>query len=129
MLDADRFKKVNDTYGHPVGDQALVHLAQILTRKIRVTDLVGRYGGEEFMLLLPATTLDGARVIAERIRRTVMNTPVVVEGQSIRLTVSMGVVSNKTEEVQDFESMLKQADGLLYRAKRSGRNRVMTILD
>ncbi len=123
MLDVDHFKKVNDSYGHAAGDRVLVMLAQLLTRELRVSDLVARYGGEEFMLVLPETPLDKAINIAERIRDTVTNTPVMVDGQTIRVTISLGVTSSESAG-QDFESLLKAADRLLYQAKQLGRNRV-----
>ena len=125
MLDVDHFKKINDTYGHAAGDKVLVELAQLLTQKARNSDLVTRYGGEEFMLVLPETSITDAEDIAERIRRTVADTPFIVEGQTIRFTVSLGVVSSESVG-QDFESLLKETDRLLYQAKQSGRNRVIS---
>ena len=127
MLDIDNFKHVNDTYGHPAGDQALIALAQLLTREVRTIDLVARYGGEEFMLVLPETSLKKAHIIAERIRRTVAETPVMVDGQTIRFTISLGATSSESVK-PDFESLLKEADRLLYQAKQSGRNRVVASL-
>jgi diguanylate cyclase (GGDEF)-like protein len=124
MMDADYFKNVNDTYGHIAGDKVLVALAQLLTREIRSSDLVARYGGEEFMLLLPETPLEEAQGTAERIRRTVAETPVRVDDQTIRFTISLGVTSSESAG-QDFESLLKEADQRLYQAKQSGRNRVV----
>lgn len=123
MLDVDHFKKVNDIYGHIAGDVVLVALAQLLAREIRTSDLVARYGGEEFMLLLTETPIEKAKNIAERIRSTVADTPVVVDDQTIRFTISLGVTSSESVG-QDFESLLKESDRLLYQAKRSGRNQV-----
>ena len=125
MLDIDNFKMVNDTYGHPTGDKVLVSLARLLTQAVRASDLVARYGGEEFMLILPETPLEQARGIAERIRCAVADTPVMVDDQTIRFTVSLGVTSSESVG-QDFEALLKAADKLLYQAKQSGRNRVVS---
>jgi diguanylate cyclase (GGDEF)-like protein/PAS domain S-box-containing protein len=124
ILDIDNFKTLNDTYGHPAGDKALVALAQLLTREIRAMDFAARYGGEEFMLILPETSLEKARSIAERIRRAVADMPVIADDQTIRFTISLGVTSSENVG-QDFESLLKEADRLLYRAKQSGRNQVI----
>jgi diguanylate cyclase (GGDEF)-like protein/PAS domain S-box-containing protein len=126
MLDVDYFKNVNDTYGHTAGDQVLFALAQLLTREVRASDLVARYGGEEFMLFLPETPLEQARSMAERIRRAVADTMVVVNEQTIQVTISLGVTSSESAG-QDFESLLKESDGLLYQAKQSGRNRVVAF--
>ncbi len=123
MMDIDHFKDVNDTYGHPVGDSVLVSMARLLTSEVRTFDLVGRYGGEEFILFLPETNIGMAQGIAERIRRAVADTPVMVDNQTIRFTLSLGVTSSESVG-QDFESLLKEADRLLYQAKQSGRNRV-----
>lgn len=125
LLDVDHFKNINDTYGHAAGDSVLVSLAQLLTREIRAVDLAARYGGEEFMLLLPETSLERAYGIAERIRSTVADTPVMVDGQTIRFTISLGVTSSENVG-NDFESLLKESDRLLYQAKQSGRNRVVS---
>lgn len=125
MLDVDHFKQINDTHGHTAGDKVLVELTQLLKRKARVSDLVTRYGGEEFMVVLPETTLTAAQEIAERIRHTVAETSFIIEGQTIRFTVSLGVTSSETVG-QDFEALLKETDRLLYQAKQTGRNRVST---
>ncbi len=128
MLDIDHFKNINDTYGHPVGDLALSSLGQLFFRELRVSDLVGRYGGEEFLLFLPETRLEQARNIAERIRLAVMDMAIIVDETPIRLTVSMGVSSVDAGR-GDFDSLVKEADALLYQAKQRGRNRVVTCLD
>jgi len=125
IMDIDHFKKINDTFGHPAGDSVLIHLGQILTKEIRAYDLVGRYGGEEFILFMPETSLKTAALIAERIRKNIASTPIMVDGHSISLTISMGLVSNDAAKEQDFEFMLKQADALLYQAKQAGRNRIV----
>ena len=125
LLDVDYFKEINDTFGHTVGDKVLVEMAQLLIEKARTSDLVARYGGEEFMLILPETTIAGAQDIAERIRSTVAETSFIVEGQTIRFTVSLGVTSSESAG-DDFESLLKESDRMLYRAKQLGRNRVVS---
>ncbi|MFN8413569.1 MAG: sensor domain-containing diguanylate cyclase [Anaerolineales bacterium] len=127
MLDVDHFKKINDTYGHAAGDKVLVELAKLLTEKARTSDLVTRYGGEEFMLLLPETTITSAQDIAERLRSIVEETSFVVEGQTIRITISLGVAGSESVG-QNFESLLKETDHLLYQAKQSGRNRVVSSI-
>ncbi|MBK7450755.1 MAG: sensor domain-containing diguanylate cyclase [Anaerolineales bacterium] len=125
MLDIDFFKKINDTYGHVTGDSVLAGLAQLLTEIARTSDLVARFGGEEFVLILPETNLIDAQDVAERIHKKVADTPFIVDGHAIRITVSLGVTSSERSG-QDFESLLKDADRLLYQAKQSGRNRVIS---
>jgi len=124
MIDLDYFKEVNDEYGHPVGDAVLRIVAQLLLLSLRKTDLLARYGGEEFAVLLPETRLDGAQVIAERIRSTVCEQPVLADGCHVQVSVSVGIAShvNDGEAVPDI--LLKKADLALYRAKALGRNRV-----
>ena len=123
MLDIDYFKKINDTYGHAAGDEVLAGLAQLLTKIARASDLVARYGGEEFVLILPETNIINAEEVAERIREIVADTPFIVDGRTIRITVSMGVTSSERSG-EDFDSLIKDADYLLYQAKRSRRDRV-----
>ena len=124
MIDLDFFKDVNDEYGHPVGDAVLRIVAQILLLSLRKTDLLARYGGEEFAVLLPETRVEGARVIAERIRRTVFEKPIVADGCEIRVSVSVGIASQVADSEAVPETLLKKADRALYRAKALGRNRV-----
>jgi len=125
LLDVDYFKQINDTHGHIAGDKVLVELAQLLAGNARANDLVVRYGGEEFMLILPETTIKDALEIAERIRRTVANTPFIVEGKTIHFTISLGVASSERAG-KDFESLLKETDQFLYQAKQSGRDQVIS---
>jgi diguanylate cyclase (GGDEF)-like protein len=125
MLDTDHFKTVNDTYGHPAGDQALKQLADVLLRGLRPTDLLGRVGGEEFAVLLPETSLHGATAVAERLRRTVAAMDVRHEQSSFRLTVSIGV-AQVAEGDANIDSVWQMADRLLYRAKEQGRNCVIS---
>jgi len=124
MIDLDYFKEVNDRYGHPVGDAALRIVAQLLLLCLRKTDLLARYGGEEFAVLLPETPIEGAMVIAERIRQTVCQKPITAEGCPLLVSVSVGVASHGNELEATPEILLKKADLALYRAKALGRNRV-----
>ena len=123
MFDADHFKKINDRYGHPAGDQVLVHLAKTLTAAFRQIDIVARIGGEEFAVLLPSTGMESAVIGAERLRALVEAQPVEVDGVQIHYTVSGGVAS-VDETVSGLDALIKLADQALYAAKRRGRNRV-----
>ncbi len=127
MLDLDHFKKYNDTYGHPAGDKLLADIAAIITGMMRETDLVVRYGGEEFLIILPETDSSSAVQIAERIRTTIMQTGFLFTGnqQPGYITVSQGVATyDQTVEIDREDRILVMADGALYHAKRAGRNRV-----
>jgi len=125
MCDLDHFKKVNDTYGHQVGDNVLKDLAQILKNEAREIDTVGRYGGEEFLLLLPGTVLDSAVTFAERLRERVAEHTFSYEGGTFKRTMSSGVAAWPHPRVSDAEAMLRSADDALYVAKELGRNRVI----
>jgi len=128
MIDIDFFKGFNDEYGHPVGDAALRDLAQILIKNVRETDIAFRYGGEEFSVILPETSIEDAKVTAERIRQEVENHKFIDgEGQEHSLTVSIGVASYP-DHCSSRASLLLAADVALYQAKSLGRNRV-TIYD
>ena len=124
LIDADHFKAVNDTYGHSVGDDVLRQLAHRLRRLIRAHDIVGRFGGEEFMLILPSANASAARMVAERARRMIANSPIKTEGGSITLTISIGIAS--TTEPLPYDQLLNQADVALYLAKERGRNCVVS---
>ena len=123
MLDADHFKSINDTYGHDVGDQVLQALSRTVLAGLRSTEIFGRLGGEEFAVALPSTGLDGARVVAERLRRSVEELKVSAEGRTVSFTISIGV-AEIIEADGSFASILSRADQALYRAKSDGRNRV-----
>lgn len=125
MCDIDHFKKVNDTYGHPAGDEVLKEFAQILRDEAREIDRVGRYGGEEFLLLLPGTVLDAAVTFAERLRERVDAHTFSFEGGTLQRTMSCGVAAWPHPRIHERESMLKAADDALYVAKNLGRNRVV----
>jgi diguanylate cyclase (GGDEF)-like protein len=125
MSDIDHFKKVNDTYGHAAGDEVLKQFAAILAAEAREIDRVGRYGGEEFLLLLPGTVLDSAVTFAERVRQRVEANTFSFEGGTLTRTVSLGVASWPHPRISGREGMLKAADDALYVAKELGRNRVV----
>jgi diguanylate cyclase (GGDEF)-like protein len=126
MLDVDGFKLFNDTYGHPQGDVLLQSLASILRANVRSVDHVGRYGGEEFMVLLPETVRSDAVMLAERIRNAVERTPYQLgESASVRVTVSIGVAASP-QDASEADLLVQLADQALYRAKRDGRNLVVT---
>jgi diguanylate cyclase (GGDEF)-like protein len=125
MCDVDLFKRINDTWGHVVGDQVLVQIAQTLANNIRPGDLLARYGGEEFALALPATDLDEAFAVAERLRRAVEYLALpFMQGETMpHLTISLGVA--RLHGDQTIQAVVAQADEALYRAKDGGRNRVV----
>ena len=123
MLDADHFKAVNDVQGHAAGDRALQHLGTLLAAQMRDIDRVGRWGGEEFVVLLPGASLGQAREVGERLRERVQALPLRWQDQAVPLTLSAGV-SQWSEAGDDLGALLARADAALYRAKAAGRNRV-----
>ena len=126
MCDIDHFKRVNDDYGHQVGDVVLQQFARLLVKEAREIDRVGRYGGEEFVLLLPGTVLDAAVTFAERIRECVEKHEFTYDdGQTLHRTMSCGVAAWPHPLVADQEALIKAADDALYVAKETGRNRVV----
>ena len=124
LLDLDLFKHVNDTWGHPAGDAVLKNVAAVANNSVRSTDLVGRLGGEEFIILLPNTTMDAARKLAEKLRANLQRSPTPWEHGRINSTVSIGVASTTAAENRDFDHLYTYADKALYTAKEKGRNRV-----
>ena len=124
LIDIDFFKKVNDTWGHEVGNQALQHLAALLKQQIRKIDIACRYGGEEFTVILPSTPLYLAMEVAERLRQAIENTPLEFKEGTLPLTVSIGVESYRAEMVISRDEFVHLTDGYLYQAKQDGRNRV-----
>ena len=126
MADLDHFKRINDEYGHPVGDEVLRMVSDKLRSATRVYDILSRYGGEEFLVALPNTDLQGTLVVAERIRSEVERTPVVVDGRTIHLTVSVGASCSANDE-DDEKAATGRADKALYEAKNGGRNRVASL--
>ena len=125
MVDIDRFKDVNDNFGHDTGDQVIRQVAQFLLRLSRNSDVVARTGGEEYLIILPDTSLDAARVLAERIRLSIAERPLVVNHQRIPVTVSLGVAGVLGEV--DLDMLTAEADRAMYLAKRGGRNRVASV--
>ncbi|HUF14249.1 MAG TPA: diguanylate cyclase [Longimicrobiales bacterium] len=130
MMDLDHFKQVNDTYGHQAGDAVLEEVARILRETAREIDKLGRYGGEEFMAILPDSDLDAATVFAERVREAVEeHTFDVGLDQTIRLTVSAGVANYPNGSIENPDLLVDWADRALYAAKKAGRNRVVRAPD
>lgn len=123
IFDIDHFKKVSDTYGHQAGDTVIQSLAKIVSEQIRDTDIAGRYGGEEFVVLLPDVDAAGGRVFAERLRGVVERLQISHEGQVIPFTVSLGV-ADLSEPCHDHQQLIERADQALYGSKRNGRNQV-----
>ena len=126
MVDLDHFKTVNDTHGHLVGDSVLRQVGELLRREVRSVDAVGRYGGEEFIIVLPETALHGATIFAERVRQRVQVLNFGSAAQPVNITVSVGVASVPDERATSYENLLAMADAALYRAKADGRNVVRT---
>lgn len=124
MLDIDHFKAVNDGYGHLAGDQVLRHVARLLHSRLRAQDMVGRYGGEEFLALLPATSLRGAMELAESLRQAVEQSPCGCDGKEIAVTVSIGVCAGRLEPADGWDALIHAADQAMYAAKAGGRNRI-----
>lgn len=127
MLDIDHFKQVNDTHGHQAGDEALKFFCATILKTIRPYDYLGRYGGEEFMVLMPVTSAEVAEQIAERIRCTLQSSPLsLANGATLKLTVSIGVTTRHADDAS-HEDAFKRADEAVYDAKRQGRNRVVRV--
>ncbi|MDJ0764356.1 MAG: GGDEF domain-containing protein [Myxococcota bacterium] len=129
LFDIDHFKKINDTYGHQIGDRVLVSLADAVSTAIRTEDLIARYGGEEFAITAPATDVEGGVVLGERVRQCVADKPMRVmseNGAPLHITVSVGLVTVLPTAVTDAAGIISIADDNLYEAKRTGRNRVVT---
>lgn len=122
LIDLDDFKQLNDTHGHSAGDDALAAVAQALHLCLRPHDVIGRYGGEEFLVLLPATALRRGECVIERIRQSLAGQRFPCGDKNLQLTFSAGVAQHVAGE--DMESLLRRADAALYRAKREGKNRV-----
>jgi diguanylate cyclase (GGDEF)-like protein len=123
LADADHFKDVNDTYGHVIGDAALKHVAKLLGARLRPYDAVGRYGGEEFLVVLPGCGLPYAMDVAERIRCSVACEPLSTSTGPVSVTISLGVAIGDAD-VSDLDELIAAADKSLYRAKHDGRNRI-----
>jgi diguanylate cyclase (GGDEF)-like protein len=129
MVDLDHFRRVNDSFGHPLGDTALAEVARLLAANVRASDVVARYGGEEFMIILPETDAAGAALAAEKLRMVVEVNDISLEGPEIKVTISCGVAD--LASVHDARRSLRDAfvvaaDRALHRAKQNGRNQVLT---
>ena len=125
MLDIDYFKKVNDTYGHQIGDVVLKQAAKAITQTLRDHDIVGRYGGEEFIVGLVDVTPELANQVADRIRSCVADTPITIHEQLINVTVSIGLACLSAQD--GLENLIQRADSALYAAKKAGRNCVISV--
>jgi diguanylate cyclase (GGDEF)-like protein len=128
MLDSDNLKMINDAHGHPKGDQHIMELARLITNQCRVSDTAVRYGGDEFLVLLPETDVVGARFLAERIRAAVEEQGLEVDGRRAGTTVSIGIASYP-KDAGDAMGLLARADAALYSSKQAGRNRVSVFMD
>jgi diguanylate cyclase (GGDEF)-like protein len=126
MIDIDNFKTINDTYGHLAGDKTLRKVADVLKNSIRTYDIAGRYGGEEFLIILPDTDFRETRIFAERIGKNIKTQTVVEPGIAQAVTVSLGIASMTDTDIS-IDNMIKRADDGLYKAKDSGRDRVAWV--
>ncbi len=124
MVDIDHFKRINDTYGHPAGDSILVEVALRMQETLRAYDCLGRFGGEEFLIVLPDASEEGAVALAERIRIAVAGVPIEAPSGPVNVTLSLGTVVRTMEQGTNFKTLIDEADRALYRAKDGGRNRV-----
>ena len=122
MLDIDKFKVINDTYGHGVGDKVIKSLASLLVRHTRNSDIVSRFGGDEFAILLPFTDKNGAQSITEKLRLLTEKQNINIDGSIIKFTISLGVDYINIENDRQISEALDRADAALYRAKETGRN-------
>lgn len=123
MIDLDHFKRINDNYGHDFGDQVLKFVAELMQQPLRQCDILGRFGGEEFILILPDTTLEQAQAIAERMRQTLETNGLLRDGELIKVTATFALTQVRAEDT-DIQECTKRADEALYEGKRAGRNRV-----
>lgn len=122
IIDIDFFKKINDTYGHLCGDYVLKEVAYLILENFRKTDMVFRYGGEEFVVIMTETSLENSLVPLERLRKTIENNNFIYKGKKITVTISIGVETNQTDTTDEF---LNNADKALYQAKQNGRNQTV----
>ena len=124
MVDLDHFKQVNDSYGHQLGDKVLQSIAWEIKGSLRQYDSAARFGGEEFALLLPETTLKGAKLVAERLRQSINDIEFAGPLSGLKMTVSIGIATIPSDNVRSVSDLIRLADDALYAAKRNGRNRV-----
>lgn len=125
MIDIDHFKRINDTYGHPLGDEVLRQAAALMGKRLRAGDVLGRYGGEEFCVIAPDTDSEGAQILAESLREILAATPLQTEAGAITITISIGFTCCATTGAREMKDLLAEADVALYQAKQAGRNRVV----
>jgi diguanylate cyclase len=123
MIDIDKFKDVNDSYGHLVGDEVIRHISGLIRLHVRETDISGRYGGEEFVVLLADTTLDNAHIFAERLRLEIEKSVVNYNDIELKYTISLGV-AEIDESIKNYEAWIECADAAMYQSKEAGRNKV-----
>lgn len=126
MIDVDHFKRINDTLGHPAGDEVLRRVTQLLAERLRGGDVIGRYGGEEFCVVAPDTDIRGALTLAESLREIVATTPISTEADEVPITISIGISCCQSDTVRELKDLLSDADTALYAAKDAGRNRVVS---
>ena len=125
MVDIDHFKRINDTHGHLMGDRALVAVANVLQKAVRMQDVLGRYGGEEFAIIMPHTDREGGELAVERCRKQIEQNIVQLDATELQVTASVGVVCYPRDDVRRLEDLIALADAALYRAKDAGRNQVI----
>lgn len=125
MIDIDHFKSVNDTYGHTIGDKILINMTRITKMALREGDILLRYGGEEFMVIMPGASRQDSEFVAERVRRMIEESSAQHGEHQISVTVSIGAVSSPETDVSDESKLIALSDKALYEAKEQGRNRVI----
>ena len=125
MIDIDNFKFVNDTYGHLIGDFVLKRTAQLMSSQIRNEDILGRYGGEEFLVILPQTDVENALIVAEKIRKKIESSEYLVNNHVINITISLGISDILLSDVKNIDNIIYNADIALYKAKKNGRNQTV----
>jgi diguanylate cyclase (GGDEF)-like protein len=125
MIDLDHFKAVNDQYGHPAGDAVLVHVGEILKSRLRASDIVSRYGGEEFLVLIPDATYETTVELANNLRQMIEQSPAMYKGTEIPIRASFGVSVSQVDRGESSQEAISRADAALYAAKALGRNRVV----
>jgi diguanylate cyclase (GGDEF)-like protein len=123
LLDLDHFKKINDTFGHLVGDEVLRSIGNVFCKSVRTSDIAGRYGGEEFMFILPEVGRESVKTFTDKLHEEISDTCVDHNGSKVNVTVSIGVaIYDTSNDAASFENLLDQSDKMLYKAKRKGRN-------